>query len=1166
MNTRAYNARMRIFGGKSKHVWHLQKKMLGLAMAAICLSCSPSEVHADVPQSPVSEDHHVTASVKTQLLNCVSEGIELSFSELEVSIPSSTATHPNVLDFDGAKAILRLNKPSLHGLDFSLDAPFSYNGLSRYLNLSLFSDDLYFSLDTLNDASATYNVKYTANLTSYDEDGVDETTRGISYFEYGELDYFIYTILSTLGVSSIDLNWHSQGEGEVDFSAIINALDAMSEVDSTRFRVDLPIGNETLPIGLVHSGDYVLSGIEFPIRDSTTPTSYEFENGLSISAVATIADASSASYAPPYDVANYVQLIDSMALFRTIASYTNSKKFGLSASFSLLHTEDEVLGDDTHFASDAVSESAYLTLDTDLDFSTSLIDGLYADLVIGQTGGSQAHYGIYTTEVENDAGETDTLFYLDFNEIMKVFTPVDVGSALISSAVDALSDESIQNDDIMKLLNSLLSSGEGILKVIDAVKDSAFYDDVEGGYYEDILASIVELVVSDNSIRVVVHLTEAGLEGNVTILLNGTSDSAQLASITFDNVGAKADNDSKTSLYINGTLNILPYESIAFDASEYTEMTHLHGWDEEIQAIAETDQLSVTLEGYALQLGTTSVITNKAANYNRTEQGFTFSGSLSFDLKNRLGTGNMVFTDRKEAYVNDHSLLIDVTGPEGENDTDLNDMTGSGNENAMYFQYDSSNVTETSGSTPYKNENRTEPDNDALTGRFSIHSLDGILGVVQELSGTTDVRFERLTSLVSSISAETVLTKVMAGQYFELLSNGILESATIGSDTNVFVVKPGIVQQNTGVTLTIGYDTNLKPKTIEILMTLEGDEHDTEVYAKITLGEATFSGFQFASHDNSSFNDYSSIKTLAQFAIDTIMLGMTDDTDNSYTTYNVTGSVSLHYKVLFIEGDIPIDLNLTVYLKGTHVMVFGTTHAPEITLAVPDEVACNFFYETDGSDQTGGTFYLCRHIDVKSGWLIKKHTDTVTHRKVTGNDFSAHMVDWICGYMLALGDTIMDNIDSDDTSAAEETMHGEDIIKGFSVSNASLTSPSWTMTLGLEALTHVSILNDFSLTITGIQANYTGADNKYYEKNSLYSITGSTKLLLIFTLNLDLHLGNINSSTGAYTDAWNDMNTIYYTKYDGTSTSSTANGFWNGSYGKTSANSNYTGASWYTTP
>ena len=1150
---------MRFFGLERKHAGRLGRWMLGLLCGVMALSCSPVEAHAEGKESPLDQGMRAPSSIANQLIHATSQGMRLSFSTLEIDVPSKDETHPNAITLDGSEALFRLRSLSLHGIDFSLDAPFTYNGLSRYLNVSLFSDDLYFSIDAPNDANAAYHAKYTANLTSYDEGDVDETTKGISYFEYGELDYFIYTILETMGVSSIDLDWHGQEEGSFDYQGILDALDAIEEIDSSRFRLDLPIGEETLPIGLVHNGDYVLSGIEFPIQQSGVPTLYEFENGLKVKAAATIGDGSNGDYLPPYDVDSYTRIVDSTSLFRTLASYVDSRKFGLSASFSLLHTEDAVDGDDDHFARDAVSEDAYLNLSSNLDFSKSFIDGLNVDMTFGQLGGTSSYYGVHTVETDED-----TLFYLNLDEIMKVYTPAAVGSAFISSLVDALSDESIQNEGIKKLLASLLASGEGILKVIDVVKESSFMRNVENGYYESILASVRELTFLDDEIRIVIDLSQTGLQGHATVVLDGTTTSSRLASITLDHVGAVADNDTRTSCFIDGRLDILPYQPTSFDPSPYVELTHLPGWDEEIAAIAEDDQLSVTVQGYALKTGTTSVITNQAKNYNRTEQGFTFSGSLSFDLKNRLGTGNMVFTDRKEAYVNDHSLKIDVTGPEGEDDNDLNDMKGTGNQNAMYFEYDSSNVTETSKSSAYKSENRGEPENGSLKGRFSIHSLDGILQLVQDLSGTTDVRFERLTNLIGKLTAQTLLTKVIDGQYFELLASGVLESVDITPSKTTIQIKPGILQVNTGMTLILGYDGSLKPTTIEVYLTLEGDEHDTEVYAKITLGEARFSGFQFSSHNNSEFSDYSSIKTLAQFGIDTIMLGMTEDTLNSYTTYNLTGTVQLTLLALYKPK---IDINVTIYLKGTHVMIFGAIHSPKVPVAIPHETCCNFFFETDGSDENGGTFYFCRHVHENYGFLNLQSRDAVDYRKVTGTNFMDHILDWICGYMLNLGDTIMNEISGGDTTAATESMHGEDIIDGLTVKNASLTAPSWKLDIDLEALSHVSILGDLTATITGIQAHYTGNDGKYYTKNALYSLTADTSILAgILKANITLTMGNINSSSGAYTDAWVGMNSYFYTKYDGSKTTGTASSIWNGSNGKTNANSNYRNASWYVAP
>ncbi|MBO6285392.1 MAG: hypothetical protein J6O18_03640, partial [Bacilli bacterium] len=559
-------------------------------------------------------------------------------------------------------------------------------------------------------------------------------------------------------------------------------------------------------------------------------------------------------------------------------------------------------------------------------------------------------------------------------------------------------------------------------------------------------------------------------------------------------------------------------------------------------------------------------------SFGRKEQGFSFKGSLAFDLAQKIGTGKMVFTDRKENYINDHSLKIDFTGEGADSDTDLNDMKGSGNVNAMFFEYNSQNTIPVSNSGNYKDENRKEPTNkNGLKGRFSVHSIGGILGVVNELTSSNDVRFERLTNLVSSLSAETLLTKLLNGEYFEFLSSKILSKAEIGTNESTFEIAPGVIQPNHGLTIKLGYDADSKPKTIEVWTTLDNDSQ-SEIYVKVSLGSTTFDTFpfQFSDHSFSAFTDYSSMKTLLEFLLGTISIGMTDDTLNSYTTYHLKGNADMKILGLY---DISISTDIYIFLKGTTVKIIGSVFIPKkaITRA---ETTTNIFYETSGSDASGQVYM---HRSEKDSGLFEDSLSE-QHVRIKGEDFSANLLDWLLKYILNFNSLVTDNI-GDDTSASTEAFHGEDIIKDFTVKNTSLSEPSWSLNIGLDALAHMSILNDLSVTIAGKTVAYTGSDKKIYTRKSLYSLTGNTSILgSLIKATLDFSVENIK--TGSYQDAWYSDSSayLYYYKKDkggilGSKTTyvkstrtGTANSLWNGSYGATNNNSNYRNATWKVKP
>ena len=1153
--------------------------IVAIAAMATLFSCHvPAETHALAAQQPDENHATETRPLDLQLFEASSTGLLLDFETLDIDVRANEERGENDLDLHGALGYVKLDRPSLHGLNFYLDAPVRYNGIRRDINLALVEDNVYFSLDA--DAGASYDFKYTSSLQSVDLGEVDAATRGISYYEYGDLDRVLGEILEVLDISSSVLDTSSLDEKLVfDWGAIFDSMETVEFVSAGRYRWDVPIGDDIFPVGLIGDEDNVLCSLELPIAQNGVQNYVHLENGVDLRLKVNLSDGSGIAPNLPHDASEYHRLSDSLSLFTDLARLAKRKTFGLEAHFgSIVHTEDAIVGDDSRFSKDPVNEACRLDLSAQANMSESLFGGIHVDATLAQQGGNSKNFFLHT-EDNPDGDGTD--FYLNVNDVLKAKTNSGVANSLLSALGEAFGDESIQNASIKDLLNSLLATLSGIESVVDAVRESPFYQNIDQKHFESVIATLIELTATDNQIFLKLDLTQAGLTGHATVTLKGSDlGNAPLARVDLHDVGFRGSNDAHTTLKINGYLEVLAYSEPSFvPDSSYKELTHLPGWDEEIRAIAQRDQLAANIEGYVLTQGTTSKATATTRNkyvYGRSEQGIAFSGNLAFDLVNRLGTGALRITDLKEKYVNDHTVKIDLTGEASESDTDANDMKGSGNANAMFFEYNSTNVTATNGSTAYNQENRADPDNkNGLKGRFSVHSLNGILDVIMELSDSTDVRFERLTNLVSTLSAETLLTKMLDGEYFELLTSRILESVDIQPSYTAFVVAPGIIQQNSGLTLKLGYDGTGKPKTIEVWMTMEGDT-DKDLYVKITLGATSFDSFpyQFSDHTLSNYTDYSSIKTLAEFGIGSITLGVTDA--SALTTYHISGTVAL---TLISIYTVTVTVDLWIYLDGTNVKILGAVYTPYVLIATNDHTQCNIFYETDGSD-TNGTLYIHRLTSRIGGPGERSSIYNVTeqHRKIRGSDFAENMVDWLCGYILNLGDTIMNRI-TDNTDSADTPTNGEDLIEGFSVTNQSLTTPGWQIKVDLGELAHNSLLGTLTATITGKTATYSSG-GKSYSKKTLYSLVGNTNILgSVIEANINLTMANVSSS-GAYSDAWNSGSAYLFYTYDKsekvlfwTTTyhyidkrTGTAKSLWNGSYGKNSSNAKYNSASWYTKP
>ena len=1161
------------------------------AMSMVFSACSFVQVKAEELVDSSRADPSPVSPLGIQVLERANEGLTLDLEEFQIAFPGNIEDAENRIDLSGAVASLQLKEPSLHGLNVRLDAPLDYNGLQREINVTLFNEELYFSVGADRDEGASYDIRYKTTLNAYDIGAVDETTHGITYYEYGQLDFVLSEILTALEITQIDISSDSFGSKFIfDYDAILDSLSVIQEYDASRYLWELPLGENIYRVGLVHDDQNVLSGFEFPVAGDEEVV---FSGGASVKIKANILSDQSVDWSLPFDKESYTPLEDSLALFRRIASFAKRKSLQIGASFELYHKEDEIAGDDTHFATPGVEEECSLELEANCDFQNETFGETHVEATLAKQGGGEQSLLLHTQPSSSEEG---TDFFLNLANVMKVRTNSLILNALFSAGKDAFTDESIQNEDILKMIASILNAIEAIQKTVEAFQETALYDDINRGEYHHILATIIDIAISANHMELTIDLTPASLEGTARVVLNGTTPDSPLGYVEFNHAGIHSSNDSHTMFLLDGRIFVGDYQKKEIDFEEYEPLSHIPHWTEEIKAISAYDQLQVQLDGYALKKGTTSAIATETADQyvfdpvlgrGRKEQGFAFHGSLAFDLKNRIGTGTMDFLDAKENYVNDHKLSIDFTGEPLDSDTDENDMRGSGNQNAMFFEYSSRNFTASSEDGVYESENRSEPKNGSLKGRFSVHSISGILEVVRTLTDSNDPRFKRLTSLLGSMSANTLLKKALSGQYFDLLTSNILSSFQTQEDSTTLEIAPGVLDLTNGLTLKLGYAPDGAPKSIEVWMTL-GDESATEIYAKITLGETHFDSFpyQFADHTPSNYTDYSSLKTLLSFALDTITLGNTDE--RAKTAYHIAGSVGLKLEALsFTVKDVQVSFDLYIVMEGTNLKIIGRVFSPKtnadllgLVKIINKDTYTNIFYETDGQD-TSGTLFLTRLTDIKNYTNRDTSVPTIEPRKVHGNDFMTNIIDWLAKYVLNMSSTVTDlmsRIDSESTKA----FHGEDIVESIAVSNASLSSPSWDVSIGLGALAHTDILGSLNATISGKNVTY-GSEASPYHKNTLYSLNGQTLIdFTVLKISAAINLTMENVSSGRYVDIWETDNAVSVyqqesvvdkdwlgrskTKYYYSMLQGSGSSIWNGPWGKTNANTRYAGAQFYSDP
>ena len=1141
------------------------KTSLSLSLLGLVLSgCAYAE--------PVSQDKTTLAplptSIKEQAQTLVSGGLKLSLDTLTIDVPNSKGGKAEIAA-TGGEIVFALEGLSVHGVRFDMNAPLAYNGVSRLCRANIPGDEsFYISLTNPDgDTPLRNGVKLKASIAPKDShvfeggnSSIDSSTRGIYYYEYGQLDYFIASVLESFDVESFRL-FNKEGGFSIDEQAIVDAFSQITEETPNYFRYK-PLGEDhSLSLGLA-SENGVISRIDLPYQENpNNPVSYEFENGLKLRLSAQVEALAHHDYTPFYSTSSYMQLEDSLELVTTLGDYVSAKQYGFSGSFSLLHEEAAVAGTSTTFGRNAVSESATLSISGNADL-TKEGDKMGFDLELSQ-GSKKESIGLHLARKDDSSNRKA---YLSVNNgqaaenSIRLKTDITTVSSLASTLMDALGRDEIQNDTIRNLVSGLLSSIEEVQTAIDAIKGSALFASIDKNEYQDILDTIVSYSYDANSIVIKIDLSQIEMVGTATVTL--TKNTLSLLSLSLDHVGINTDSDTNPFTFtLDGSLTVGGYEEPIIVDSAYQELDGLTSWKERIIGIAgekdedgnyvtqPTHQMSASLSGYLIKKATsnksnhsniTMTMPGFDGNVSSSQQGLTFSGNLAFDLAKKIGTGKATITEHKEKYLNDHNLAIDVTGPENENLSDAakkeNDFYGNDANNGgfLLFSYDSKNSNATKN---ISGSSTTEPSSsNPLKARISISCLDDVIATLTRLLQSKEPRFKRLTNAFNDFSGKTTLGAIMNGKYLTALSAGFIESVSIDETSDTFVLKNGLLQENGVLKLRLGYESRITtsdgsrkglPRTIEAYI----DGSDSQIYVKIDITSTDWSSnapsFNWYSENKTSsdyasssmgFTSYSSLSSLLDYLEGTITLGGTASDDT--TTYRIGGTIVL--SVIGIKETYKIDLVLK--MKGTGLQLFAAIETPDMTPLSIDLITENYiniYYESDG-DSTAtqeDEVYFVKYPHTKTGFIFTTNHYIKETARVKVSDFKENILNWLLEYVFCFGSVITNRIGSD--SASSKAIHGEDLLKSVTT-QGNISKPSWVVTISMNALTHMSLFSDLQATIGANTVTYSGNSAG---KKTLVSLDGTTGLSVAgisvpVTVTIDLDVKNISNST--YYSAWNN--------------------------------------------
>ena len=1121
-----------------------------LALAGLLSSCLPVSRSAEnAPEEPSSTEPSTSIislsgeEAKTHFLEdfstLVQGGVTLTLDEAFYSVDAKAEGKENRIDFSGASLSFAFDSLSLHDLHLSLDAPLTYNGVSRYLGAYIHDDWLYFRVGFPSSPSdegfGGPSMKYKVSLASYTGE-YDSEVNGDFFYEYGNLSWVydeIDAILSSGTSSAPSEEQASTEETKIEPETVKESLSGITEssVDGKPYfswNLRLKEGGDVYPIGLRATADYRFAGLDFPAKTSGQ-SAYSLTATSRIAVSASVTTAPGTAWETPSDADSYLQLEDSLGLFRRVASLVNDEAFNLAIDLEILHHEDEILGTSTTFGRDEVDEGLRIQGEASVDLDGTSLDAIGMNVSLAYLEGAKDETGVSFApngqesqigfELESAAVDPNRALYVSLNDATKIATNKTVLDALFGK-FSAFDDVQIGQGGASEgtSIDNLLSSLDAIARQVDELKNSAFGQGLEEGHYEAILDALVSISAVDDRWTLLLDLEKAGLSGSIEIVLSGI-EGERLARITFQ--------EAKFAFFtLTGTLEVLLYDPISLtDKEGFDVLSHLPGITDEIGLFGESRQVELSVSGYILKEGTTMTDTYVDSTYGRTEQGSEFAAQIGIDLGNSLGAGTLSVTNRMETYIERHYVDIDVSGPEIEGSDDLSD-------HQLYLRYHSEGAT-----------------NSPMMGRMSIRSLNDLIGVVMNLMGNKDPRFERITSMIGSSSAASVLSKAMNGLFLDAISSDLVRSFDVSPDKTTIVFPDTLLGLPEDLQIDLYFSDRdfhsdasglfhipAALTALEIRGKTGSEDALSDLYFRVDIHEWDIDEHKLAetgndilhrgfgtAPDKSAFVDYSSLSSLVSHLIDTVQLGVTDD--NDLTTYHLTGKLGLALVLLGINipiNDVPLDVFIA--LDGAEVNVYGRICMPKIRVTslvdvVPRLTRSEFFYHADGKD-TEGTLLLRRYQEWKPNIFSSTKRELQT-LKVSGPDFMADILDWILFYIMAMGSIVYDNVypNGEMAETTKAPINGEDALLSYA-SGGTADAPTWTIGLDIQELTGISVSMNVVPTLGGVRVN-SGSRTT----TSLRTLGGKMTILgSLLKVTPDLYLANLveNGDGYAYHDAFHE--------------------------------------------
>ena len=1003
----------------------------------------------------------------------VIDGLQASFEGFELTWGYDGGVAKNNIALNGD---IQFKMANLNDLDFTIDLDANYNGKHVDLGVGIVDKSIYVALMDLkikttvdDDSEKNYTQQVIDVVKNYFFNPENEDGLGIELNTEAILDSLLngFDISALTGGASttIDISESDAGEDIVDTIAITMTKENEETNETETNEISIRFGFEKneeeteepklkyIDLGTIKLGDFQVKG---KINCTLVPDLkvYAFDDE---------------KYAGLKKRTGFVEVINYIGWADDVLDLLKTRKAGLelSASLSLdgkastdptskladIHANVdfnlEDLFDLTGKKIDSInfdSLSSLTSLDTS-ELVQNILDKVAFGIDVSVKGQGEEEYANLGVHYQDNMG------YLTLNED-------EEENAVMRAKISTSTINSIVNK-IPSLMNAIGGdeNKENSEKLFDFITSSELVTAIQDGRYEGILDLIDTLKNDEKTITIGLNLKTLGLGANskVTLVLDASKDAnARVLNLDVEGVElgtVNLDLSLKTKKFSDERLN-----KVVANKDNFDELNYLPSVFDQVSSILDSKQAGFTVTGSIL---------------DEENLGIKLNGWGQFDYGEKYGYGALDIDQYKTSPTKvyaQHDIKIDV------------DNSGEVAKN--------------------KNVKFTYGPNDGIKGKFTVQTVLDIVDLVKTFIGENggDNRFTKFIDPILESLGITYIGNIIKDKDFAKFASSdfIKEIKERDNAINIVINKKVastleediVIQvklQGTGEDRTIAGlalpSLTVKGKTIKLGVDIK--DFDSSKKTPVNL--------------NYTFMDFSDIKVLLQFGINTTM--------QNY--YHLKATAKIKALAIF---NISATLDFHIYVDGEHTYVYGTVNRPG--LIFESDTNTEFVFEPDSDvsgNDVGGYFHILR----KKG-SDRDYWKSTSKNFIDGNNLARYLIVDILG----INNTLYNLFMKDDTSSKEKTApEFENCLSEFKYSSDQL---KWDLGLNIAALTGMDFLGTADLDIYGAEVN---------GKEYLSKVVATMKIFSIVNINATITLENAGSTAanwGTIQSKYQNVINTYY--------------------------------------